>query len=95
VTGVQTCALPIFKFTAQYIKYRDDNGTFVANDNYYLLNKNDVQPSKQHPYNQDIITQCVFERCLTKNEQSYQNSLNFMDNPNSSLQVFYMLKKDN
>jgi hypothetical protein len=34
------------KFTAQYIKYRDDIGNFVANDNYYLLNENDIEQGK-------------------------------------------------
>jgi hypothetical protein len=47
------------KFTAQYIKYRDDNGNFSANDNYYLLNENDIEPAKQHPYQTNIVTKDI------------------------------------
>jgi hypothetical protein len=50
------------KFTAQYIKYRDDNGNFVANGNYYLLNENDIEQGKQHPYQTNIVTKDI-NRC--------------------------------
>jgi hypothetical protein len=95
-----------------------------------LLNENDIEPGKQHPYQTNVVTKDIngcaqvfltiwnaywclhsgnkqsryytmcdwttvfkeryseiynqIERHLNKNEQSHQNILNLMDNPNSS-----------